>query len=198
MIKTIYEVFPDAKAFGCCHEVFGTQRLISQMLESEGFAKKVSRDEIKTNVLGINHFTWIDKIDYRGSDILMDFKNFANKHYKTGFCETGKWNDTYFTSGNRVKFDLFLKYGIAAAAGDRHLAEFCSEGYLKTPESAAEWQFSLTPVSWRKADRLERINGTKNLLNGLEKPVIRETGEEGVSLIKALAGLAVVESNVNK
>ena len=27
-MRTLYEVFPEIKAFGCCHEVFGTQRLI--------------------------------------------------------------------------------------------------------------------------------------------------------------------------
>lgn len=31
--RTLYEVFPEIKAFGCCHEVFGTQKLLAQMLE---------------------------------------------------------------------------------------------------------------------------------------------------------------------
>ena len=31
-VRTLYEVFPGIKAFGCCHEVFGTQKLLCSML----------------------------------------------------------------------------------------------------------------------------------------------------------------------
>ena len=31
-VRTLYEVFPQVKAFGCCHEVFGTQKLLCAML----------------------------------------------------------------------------------------------------------------------------------------------------------------------
>ena len=40
----------------------------------------------------------------------------------------------FFDSLEMVKLDLFLKYGAIAAAGDRHLAEFCpGSWYLKEP-----------------------------------------------------------------
>ena len=32
-IRTLYKTFPEIKAFGCCHEVFGTQRLLCDMLD---------------------------------------------------------------------------------------------------------------------------------------------------------------------
>ena len=32
-VKTLYRVFPEIKAFGCCHEVFGTQRLLTWVVE---------------------------------------------------------------------------------------------------------------------------------------------------------------------
>ncbi|NLF77050.1 MAG: alpha-glucosidase/alpha-galactosidase, partial [Chloroflexi bacterium] len=32
-MNTLYAVFPDIRAFGCCHEVFGTQKLLAEMLE---------------------------------------------------------------------------------------------------------------------------------------------------------------------
>ena len=31
-VKTLYRVFPEIKAFGCCLEVFGTQKLLCQVL----------------------------------------------------------------------------------------------------------------------------------------------------------------------
>ena len=46
-IKTLYRVFPEIKAFGCCHEVFGTQKLLCKVVEEELGIKDVKKDEIK-------------------------------------------------------------------------------------------------------------------------------------------------------
>ena len=43
-VKTLYRVFPEIKAFGCCHEVFGTANFLCEMLKDmEGIedAKRV-------------------------------------------------------------------------------------------------------------------------------------------------------------
>ena len=58
--RTLYKVFPDIKVFGCCHEVFGTQKILAGMLHDMEGIETPERDEIKINVLCINHFTWID------------------------------------------------------------------------------------------------------------------------------------------
>ena len=68
-VKTLYQVFPEIKAFGCCHEVFGTQSMLAEVLQSELGIEKIGREEIHVNVLGINHFTWFDKASYKGIDI---------------------------------------------------------------------------------------------------------------------------------
>lgn len=61
--------------------------------------------------------------------------------------------NSFFACANRVKFDLFRKYGLIAAAGDRHLAEFMpGNTYLKAPETVARWKFSLTTVEYRKKE----------------------------------------------
>ena len=45
-VKTLYHVFPQIKAFGCCHEVFGTQKLLAQIAERELGITDIKRDEI--------------------------------------------------------------------------------------------------------------------------------------------------------
>lgn len=197
LIKTIYEAFPKSNVFGCCHEVFGTQRLIGEMPAIEGIAQKTSRKDIKTNVLGINYFIRVDSVEYKGLDITHKYLNFVKKYRKTGFNKNKKWDEIYFPSGIRVKFGRACQYGIIVAAGDRHLAEFCPGRYLKNPDTVNEWQFSLTPVSWRKKDRMERIQKTQKLFNGEIKPEITNSGEEGVALIKALIDIGDLGSNVN-
>jgi alpha-galactosidase/6-phospho-beta-glucosidase family protein len=97
-----------------------------------------------------------------------------------------------------VKFDLFRKFGLIAAAGDRHLAEFMPlSWYLKNPETVHEWKFSLTKVDWRKQNQRELIAKSARLAQGEEQFAIRPTGEEGIDMIKALLGLGDIVTNVN-
>ena len=98
----------------------------------------------------------------------------------------------------KIKMDLFLRYGAIAAAGDRHLAEFCpGKWYLKDPETVKEWHFGLTSVSWRKEDLKNRLEQSRQLREG-EKPFeMTPSGEEGVHQIKAILGLEDLVTNVN-
>lgn len=198
-VKTLYHVFPQIKAFGCCHEVFGIQHMLAGIAKKELGIEKIDRKEVHVNVLGINHFTWFDYASYKGIDLFPVFKNYVEKHFEEGFEEvSGNWMNSHFNCAHRVKMDLFNRYGILAAAGDRHLAEFMpGEDYLKNPETVASWKFSLTSVAWRKKDLQERLERSKRLVSGEEKIELKPTGEEGILLIKALCGLERVVSNVN-
>ena len=46
-VKTLYETFPEIKAFGCCHEVFNTQDLLANIASKE-LNKKITRHDIYT------------------------------------------------------------------------------------------------------------------------------------------------------
>jgi alpha-galactosidase/6-phospho-beta-glucosidase family protein len=198
--RTLYEVFPEVKAFGCCHEVFGTQHVLANALKDIKGIEHAKRDDIKVNVLGINHFTWIDKASYKGMDLMPIYKEFIDKYYEDGYeeSEKGHWMNDSFSSTQRVKFDLFKRYGLIAAAGDRHLAEAVpGKWYLKDPETVKAWRFGLTTVAWRKNHLKERLEKSKRLVSGEEKFELKETGEEGVHQIKALLGLEDLVTNVN-
>lgn len=199
-MRTLYRVFPKIKAFGCCHEVFGTQKLLSSMLEDMHGIKGVERNEINVNVMGVNHFTWITAAKYKDIDLFAEYGKFVDKYYETGYRE-GKdtnWMNNSFECAQRVKFDLFRNYGYIAAAGDRHLAEFCpGKWYLESPERVKEWRFGLTTVAWRKEELKTRLEKSEKLVSG-EMPVeIKNTGEEGVHQIRAILGLGDLVTNVN-
>ena len=198
-IRTLYEVFPKIKAFGCCHEVFSTQKLLCSMLDDICGITGITRQEIKTSVIGINHFTWISKAVYNDIDLFPIYRTFAEKHQISGYTKSmnKNWMNNPFECSHKVKLDLFLRYGVIAAAGDRHLAEFLPPWYIKNPEHASKWGFSLTKVSWRKEDLKNRISLQNRMLNGEEVPVLKDSGEEGHLLIKAILGLGDMISNVN-
>lgn len=195
-VRALYDTFPKIKAFGCCHEVFNTQNLIARAI-SEATGDDVNdRSLIKTNVVGVNHFTWITEAKYRNLDVMTIYRAFVDKYYDSGVEK--KNPDSYFECGHRVKFDLFRRYGVIAAAGDRHLAEFCDGSwYLKNDEQVKEWGFARTPVSYRKDDLVKRQERSRRLRTGEEELKIENTGEEGVRQIRALLGLGDMVTNVN-
>jgi len=208
--RTLYKEFPQIKAFGCCHEVFHTQKLLATVLEEANYAPpgSIKREDIKVNVLGINHFTWIDKAYWKDTDIFPLYKKFAEKYADTGFIKTqasgmeanadDPERQKFFGSTDRVKMDLFRRYGLIAAAGDRHLAEFCPHSwYLSSPEIVESWGFALTPVSWRIKDRERLKLKAKAYRDGTEELVPVESGEEGIKIIKALTGHGDLTTNVN-
>lgn len=199
-VKALHRVFPQIKAFGCCHEVFGTQKVLSQALESICGIKGVDRHLIKVNPVGINHFTWLTSAVYKNIDLFPVYEKFAEKYAKTGYTENldNNWMNNSFECSQKVKLDLFKRYGYIAAAGDRHLAEFCEgKWYLESPEKVREWGFGLTPVSWRKDDLQKRLEKSRNYISGAEKVEIKGTGEEGVNQIRAILGLGDLVTNVN-
>ncbi len=196
-VRTLYEVFPGIKAFGCCHEVFGTQKLMCDFLAKEGIPG-VDRHELYTTVTGINHFTWLTRASYKGIDLMPLYAKYAEE-YADGYDDGGdkNWMNSSFACAQMVKFDLFRKYGVIAAAGDRHLAEFMQPWYTRDPETVTSWKFGLTTVDWRVEDLKKRLQRSEDLVSGKEELQLKASGEEGHLLLKAVLGLGDLVSNVN-
>lgn len=195
-IKALYDTFPGIKAFGCCHEVFGTQGVIARAIGEATGEEVGERKDVKVNVVGVNHFTWITDARYRDLDVNKIYADFVDKYAEIGIPKNDP--DSTFESEQRVKFDLYKRYGVIAAAGDRHLAEFCEGSwYLKNDEQVKAWGFARTPVSYRKENLKERRARSERLRSGEEQVSIEETGEDGVRQIRALLGLDDYITNVN-
>lgn len=199
-VKTLYKEFPEINAYGCCHEVFGTQKTLAVALkESHGIAD-ARREDICVSVVGVNHFTWVTRARYKNIDLFDSYRLFSNKYLPTGYDPEGKkaWLTDVFASGARVRLELFDRFGVIAAAGDRHLAEFCDkDDFLTNKEKANEWSFTLTPVSFRKADLASRKGRSDRLYGGEETWEFIDSSEEGVEQMRALLGLTKKVTNVN-
>ena len=79
------------------------------------------------------------------------YKKYIGTHFEEGYDDPDRpWEKSTFNCRHRVKFDLFNRYGLIAAAGDRHLAEFMpGNTYLNDPETVRSWKFGLTTVDFR-------------------------------------------------
>ena len=195
----LHAAFPGIRAWGECHEVTKIRRQVAEIANREAGARVATFRDVQVNVLGINHFTFVDRIVLHGRDMMPAYRAFAEAHAEAGVDETvpGKdpEHDRYFGSRCRVKFDLLRRFGLPGAAGDRHLAEFLpGEEYLRDPEG---WGFALTPVAYRVRDRDARARRADDLAEGRAAPVAKRSDEALVDQIAALTGGAAFVSNVN-
>lgn len=196
----LFSVFPEIKAWGECHEVTKIRKQVAWI------ASQDRRDhdaytfrDVSVNVLGINHFTFVDRIALEGRDMMSAYRAFAAAHRTEGWAqseanESGEHRQ-YFGTRNLVAFDLLSRFGIPAAAGDRHLAEFFPVAeYLSDPGA---WGFALTPVDFRQRDRAAKQARAEKMRAG-DFPVTATRSEEAmIDQIVALMGGGDFESNVN-
>lgn len=196
---TLYRVFPQIRAWGECHEVTKIRAQVAWIANCAASEARYSHRDVSVNVLGINHFTFVDQIALDGQDMMPAYAEFAQTHAQSGWSQTPPGpdaeHDRYFGCRNLVAFDLFRRFGIPAAAGDRHLAEFLPVAeYLSDP---ARWGFALTPVDYRIRDRAARRARAEALRDGTAAPVPNRSDEALVDQIAALMGGTPFVSNVN-
>lgn len=185
----LYAAFPDIRAWGECHEVTKLRHIVAWLANRAEGAIRYGFRDVQVNVLGINHFTFVDRAFVAGRDWLPDYLAFAAEHRDKGWraapIDPNDEFQLYFEDVNRVKFDLAARFGIAAAAGDRHLAEFLpSSWYL---DRAEDWGFGLTPVDFRRRDQAAKREAARRAEAANEVPPLRDVSEEAlVAQIRAL------------
>ncbi len=194
--RALYRVFPEIKAFGCCHEVFGTQGWLARLLK-EFHGVEARRDDIRVNVLGVNHFTWIDRARWQDLDLL---ELVRHKMKQPGEIREIPPEETaemgVFAGRKQVVYDLFRRYGVLPAAGERHLVEFVPF-YLKDEQTLNRWGVVLTPYSYRIGRHQGLPEQFRERLGDPSPFELKRSGEEGTRQMAALLGLGELRTNVN-
>lgn len=144
---------------GLCHEVTIAQFTLSLLLDA-------SFMDITPTVAGVNHLPFIAKLDVAGEDGLVrlhdlidDADERGNEPLAMAFpeglghekvSEGGEWTKGDLLHQNQVKLELFRRFGVLPAAGDRHLVEFFP-GFLTEEAGWGErWGVSLTSIEDRE------------------------------------------------
>jgi galacturan 1,4-alpha-galacturonidase len=197
--RALYAVWPDIRAYGCCHEVFGSQELLADLMAKKLKAPKPGRGDVRVNVLGVNHFTWIDRAECGGVDLLAILRDHLEQPAARRFyTEEALRRETedHFAQKHRVKFELTRRFGLMAAAGDRHLAEFVP-WFLTEAESCYKWGFRRTPYAYR-IDRWKSAHKERDrYLAGQGKLKLEDSGEEFINQMTGIMGLTEFRTNVN-
>lgn len=187
-IMAMKRVFPEMKAVGISGDINQT-RNIAAKFASEALKTEVHPRDIKTNLLGISGFSWFDEMTYKGADIIPIFKKYAEAYGDSGYEDKpGDYRTSPMKSGCRIKFDLFLRYGVIPAVSDRIIADYFGTQYLSSPKVLSSWMQIQTTVHYLKKTQLDRINSVKEYMTG-EKVLNVAPQTETVSVIRALMGM---------
>lgn len=196
-VAALYKTFPSIKAFGCCHEVFGTQKFIAEKVkEWMNLPSIPKREEIELDICGVNHFTFATAAKYKGVDLFPYIREMISAPGFFDSCEDGAHQqiakEEYFHSQKKVAFDFFRNFNTLGAAGDRHLVEFVP-WYLRDENELHKMGVVRTPYEWRVKIAKEKIEKRKSAAEINLEP----SGEEGVKQIKSLLGFENLVTNIN-
>lgn len=162
---------------GLCHEVTIAQFTLSLLLDA-------SFMDITPTVAGVNHLPVITKLDVGGRDglaMLRDLVDHADERGSEGLAmafpeglghekvsEGGEWTKADLLHQNQVKLELFRRFGVLPAAGDRHLVEFFS-GFLTEESGWGErWGVGLTDIAEREWWQARHIKEFEEMLESDE------------------------------
>lgn len=144
---------------GLCHEVTIMQFIMSLLLDAPFF-------EVSPTVAGVNHLPFVTALDVGGEDgleMLRDLIEHADERggeplampFPEGLghekiSEGPDWTKGDLLAANKVKLELFSRFGVLPAAGDRHLVEFFP-GFLTEEASwGKRWGVTLTTIEERE------------------------------------------------
>lgn len=199
--RALYDEYPGINALGLCHEVRITRREIAELAREE-WGIDADREDIWVNVKGINHFTWVDEIQCDGTDLWSLFEELQNSERATKTFEHDDLADeSPFVDNWQVTWELFRRFGLLPAAGDRHLVEY-AQSFMQGGESELNrWGLKRTTADFRsehwtpaESDQTQDVEGW---LSGEEAFELTSSEEEFVSILGALAGDGPLVTNVN-
>lgn len=192
---------PKIKAFGCCHEVFGTQKKLAEIYSAVTGLSAPHRREIKLDVSGVNHFTFARSASYRGKSVLPQLDTFlaAEEVWKdhSQWARSRKRAGKFFDSQHRVAWDFYKYFGALGAAGDRHLVEFVP-WYLSSERNLHRTGVVATPSSFRLGTWKPPGNSPRQTDPKTEQGNhLTHSGEEAVAQLLALLGIRDLDTNLN-
>ena len=117
IMLSLLQATPDIQAIGLCHEFFyiGSKKF-ARFLKFCGINTLNSKN-YRIEYGGLNHFSWITKIEYDDIDIYPYMREKTLLAYKNG------------KFGRPFNYYLLDKYGYFCYVGDRHIAEFIPQYY---------------------------------------------------------------------
>lgn len=193
----LFKAFPRINALGCCHEVFHTQNYLAQKVATWFSVPVPDRREIRIDLTGVNHFTFITKAFWQGHDLMSLLTEHVSEAAafpdRTDAARKRLKAESWFESDFLVALSFLRDFGALGAAGDRHLAEFVP-WFLDSDKTLHRYGIIRTPYEWRirqAKEKRERQYSDQDLL-------AERSDEEGVDIMRCLMGDTSMITNINR
>ena len=99
---------------GLCHSVQGCT---ASLLYTLGLMEKYPPAECVQLVAGINHMSWLLKVEHKGKDLYPEIKSLAAQKLR-------RWRTGKEKSGNMVRLEMMLQLGYYITESSEHLSEY--------------------------------------------------------------------------
>ena len=199
--RAMYDEYPEINALGLCHEVLGTRHRLAHYAE-EYLDMDAERDDVSVNVKGINHFTWVDEARCKGVDLwpLIDDlseRELAHKEFTYEDLEDA----SVFDDNWQVTWELYRRFGILPAAGDRHLIEYATWFIQGGQSELNRWGVKRTGSDYRAKhwtpEDSDQTTDVEAWMNGDREFELTESNETFLDILGALLGDGPYVTNVN-
>jgi alpha-galactosidase/6-phospho-beta-glucosidase family protein len=199
--RALHDEFPDINAIGLCHEVLGTRSHLAD-LASEYYGLDADRADVSVRVKGINHFTWVDEARCDGTDLwpmLEELVDDERAHRR--FTTEELTDESPFVDNQQVTWELFRRFGLFPAAGDRHLIEYAPAFIANGQETLNRWGVKRTDADYRAKhwtpSESDQTTDVEAWLQGDREFELTESGETFADILEALTGGDRYVTNVN-
>lgn len=146
------------KTVGLCHEVTVMQFFLSLLLDADF-------REMRLEITGVNHLPIITGFSVGGLDGFELLRDLIDDPARAAeplamdipdgieLAKTSpgdRWTRGDLLAANRLKLELFARFGALPAAGDRHLAEFFPGFLTEDSQWGRKWGVALTTIEARE------------------------------------------------
>lgn len=199
--RALYDEYPDINAIGLCHEVLGTRHRLASYAE-EHLGMDADRSDVSVNVKGINHFTWIDEARCKGVDLwpLIDELS-ESEAANTEFSHEDLVDASVFDDNWQVAWELYRRFGVLPAAGDRHLVEYATWFIQGGKSELNRWGVKRTGSDYRAKHwtpaESDQTTDVEAWMAGEREFELTESNETFLDILGALVGDGPYVTNVN-
>jgi len=161
---------------GLCHSVQGTTREIARFLN-------VPYDELAYEAAGINHMSWVTKLEHKGEDLYPKLRSIVREHgiYELPGGPDGEW--TSFLGPSRL--DMLNRVGYVVTESSTHFPEYVPF-YARTDALIEEYR---VPIDQYKRNMERKAKDAEEFYQKAlrdELPPAERSVEYGCQIINAM------------
>ena len=165
------------RTVGLCNEVVGTMFVLSLLLDAD-------LRRIDPVVAGVNHLPMLTGVTVEGEDGFARLRELlddeaghsapvwmnplpAPMHYRK-VTPDEQWTKADVLAGNRLKLELFRRFGVLPGSADTHVAEFFPNFVTPASDFGREWSVHHYGLAGHIADKWDDERGVADFLAGDE------------------------------